>query len=64
MEQVLYEASDPVTLDTLAVERDGDRLLVRSTIDGRECVAVLVRGRDEALRLAVALLDAFATGAA
>jgi len=64
MEQVLFVASDPVTSDSLAIERDGDRLLVRSVAGGSECVMVLVRGRAEGLRLAVALLAAFEPGAA
>jgi len=59
----LYIADDPVSADSLSIERDGDRLLVRSVAAGRECVMVLVRGRAEGLRLAHALLAALDSGA-
>lgn len=61
METTLYEATDPVSRDWLTVDRAGDRLLVRTSVDGRERVVVLCHGRDEGLRLAHALLAALET---
>lgn len=62
--QTIYEVADPVTTDSLSIERDGDRLLVRSVADERERVTILCRGRAEGLRLAAALFDALESEAA
>ncbi len=58
MTTVVYEISDPATLDGLTIERDGSRLLVRSVVDGRERCTILAHGVAEGRRLAAALLDA------
>ena len=55
---MLYEADDPITSDSLTVERDGERLLLRSLVDGRERTIIIV-GADEAQRLARALVTEF-----
>ena len=64
MTETLFETADPVSLDSLSVELDGERLLVRSTVDNRERLLVLARGREDGLRLARALLAALEQEAA
>jgi len=64
MERTIYAIDDPVSRDELAVLLAGERLLVRSTVDGRARVVVVCHGRAEGLRLAHALLDALGEEAA
>ncbi len=56
---MLFEAADSVSHDSIEIGlAGGERLLVRSVVDGRERMLVLCHGREQGLKLARALIGA------